>query len=309
MSNNNLSTLSSSVRLLQVLPFLLFLSSNVTAQHGQHHLSLRGETGQQHNVVPVPSPSTLSYPAYSHHDNNSSNNEDEDEDESCTSCGSNNTDGFQLFQFDLQTDFNSRETSWILEHIMDIETATSVTHYADMHKNPSFSTTRTVSTTLCLPEGKYRFTIYDTFDDDTGIETQMFGHYRVKVDGIRIAGSNDFGSQDSSDFTVSSPSPRSSAGIVAGEVVEMKPRSPEDASQSNTINGTNSTFDIERLLEYHHHDESSSTLSSPSSNSSSNPSPRTAAPYYTSTADDILEEEEHLRMILSMLLTPTTHSS
>jgi len=152
----------------------------------------------------------------------------------------NNCNNGQLFQLDLQTDYNSCETSWILERIIIDETSVHV--YVDGQENEHFDTASHVaSQSLCLSEGRYRFTIYDAFGD--GIKAP--GYYIVALDGTVLAGSSNFGYEESTKFTVVRPVV--SSAVTAAAEVTSETSAEEMDTVIDDIDDTFSTWVPDRL--------------------------------------------------------------
>ncbi|KAL7545621.1 hypothetical protein ACHAWF_008972 [Thalassiosira exigua] len=123
----------------------------------------------------------------------------------------------QLFELDIETDYSSCETSWGLERVyFNSATDREEAVYVDGYENDYFDTSDAISQSFCLGEGKYRFVIYDAFGDD--IEAP--GYYLVALDGEVIAGSSNFGYQESTLFIVTSPTKEAATTTTAVDLAE-----------------------------------------------------------------------------------------
>mmetsp|Transcript_43989 Transcript_43989/g.78955 ORF Transcript_43989/g.78955 Transcript_43989/m.78955 type:complete len:600 (+) Transcript_43989:48-1847(+) len=103
------------------------------------------------------------------------------------------------FSFDLRTDGHASETSWKLEKI-EGNVASSVGSGPPQAAVYADNTYYQGAAYGCLPPGRYRFTMKDSYGD--GIIGS--GYYRIILNGEVLALSSSFGPNESTEFVVSS---------------------------------------------------------------------------------------------------------
>lgn len=101
-------------------------------------------------------------------------------------------------QLDLLTDKMAMETSWILERVDDDNTTKTIKRGPPSNMNYSPETKYNVAASDCLGTGSYEFTIFDLFGD--GIQEP--GYYTISLNGEPLAHGSNFGSYETTNFTV-----------------------------------------------------------------------------------------------------------
>ncbi|KAL7530445.1 hypothetical protein ACHAXR_003500 [Thalassiosira sp. AJA248-18] len=148
--------------------------------------------------------------------------------------------GQQFFQLDLRTDDYSCESSWILERLVTDDVG-GRTIRVDEHDGYYYHTQYEGAGARCLDEGWYRFTIYDAFGD--GLQSP--GYYVLAIDGTILAGSSNFGWEETTTFVVGNSASAATTAISGqeSEVLETSNIVIDDTLEE--IDGKRRPTDIE----------------------------------------------------------------